>query len=149
RFPSSACYSRPASFSSTNHTCNHDRNYTNTTCSDSQSPGTACTQTATASAGTCNRDANLCAAYFLVRDNSDAVNPELQDGSVEGPSHIEARHDAFTFTSARAISFEFASCLRSRENPACRRRAWHHSCRSVPATAACYEWHAFVCSCRI
>src|SRR6184192_3749639 len=39
--------------------------------SDSQSPGTPCAQTATttASACTCSRDANLCAAYFLVRDS--------------------------------------------------------------------------------
>ena len=138
-----------ACLSSTNHTCNHARNYSNTTCSDSQSPGTACAQTATASAGTCSRDANLCAAYFLVRDSSDAVNAELQDGSVESPSHIEARHDAFAFTSARAISVEFAGCLRSRENPARRGRVRHHSRGSVSATAACHGRHAFVCRCRI
>src|SRR5262249_12485086 len=136
--------SGPASLSETNHTCNHARNYPNTTCFDSQSPGTACAQTATASAGTGNRDANLCAAYFLVRDSSDAINAELQDGSVESPSHIEARHYAFAFTSAHAISVEFAGCLRSGENPARRGRAWHHSRCSVSATAACHGWHAFV-----
>src|SRR5207248_6284502 len=134
---------------STNQTCNHTRNYPTTTCSDSESPGTACAQTATAtattSAGTCSRDANFCAAYFLVRDSSDAVNAELQDGSVESASHIQACHDAFAFTAARAISVEFAGCLRSGEDSACRRCARHPSRGSVPATAACHGRHAFVC----
>ena len=69
--------------------------------------------------------------------------------SVESPSDIKARHDAFAFTSARAISVEFAGCLRSRENPARRGRARHHSRGSVSAAAACHGRHAFVCRCRI
>jgi hypothetical protein len=69
--------------------------------------------------------------------------------SVEGSSDIEACYDAFSLTSARAISVEFAGCLRSRENSSRRGRARHHSRGSVPATAACHGRHAFVCSCRI
>jgi hypothetical protein len=71
-------------------------------------PTEAATAAKPQSAGT---HVGCCPAYFLIRDSSDTVNAELQDGSVESSSHIEARHDAFAFTSARAISVEFAGCL--------------------------------------
>ena len=91
----------------------------------------------------CN-DANIGAAYLLVRDLSDAADAELQNGKPECAAHIQGRHDAFGPLSATAACNEFASQLRDRKDSASWKRPWHNSDVSVP-TAAPRERFVFSC----